>query len=109
MVMDKEAQAQRYRERLTAMLEARPDTNATMLSRELGRDKGFINDFLKGKKKSMNAADWQAIEAKLSDFSGQPDPADVRLLSEVLSRLLKDETRAQSVLQGLLAELRKPQ
>jgi hypothetical protein len=107
--MNKEAQAQLYRDKLAAMLAARPDINATMLSRELGRDKGFINDFLSGRKKTMNAADWQTIEARLSEPAAQePDPADVQLLGVVLSRLLQDESRAQTVLQGLLEGLKTP-
>ncbi|MFZ9500324.1 MAG: hypothetical protein ACO27F_02020 [Beijerinckiaceae bacterium] len=106
--MDKLARANLWRGRLRELLAQRPDLNAAALSLRIGRDKGFIGDFLRGKKQSINAADWAAIERALAIHASEVDPQDVELLELALRRITKDERRTTDLLRSLLEELQKP-
>lgn len=105
--MDKTDQANLWRGRLRELLAQRPDLNAASLSLRIGRDKGFIGDFLRGKKQSINAADWAAIERALAIHGSAIDPQDIELLALSLRRITKDERRAADLLRSLLEELQK--
>ena len=106
--MDKLDRANHWRGRLRDLLAQRPDLNAAALSLRIGRDKGFIGDFLRGKKQSINAADWAAIESALATHGSEIDPQDIELLELTLRRITKDGQKTALLLKSLLEELQKP-
>lgn len=58
-------------------------TTATAMSLAIGRDKGYINDYFRGRKESLSATDWQKIASKLGN--DQPSPSGYLAESDVLA------------------------
>lgn len=79
--------------------------DATNLSRQIGKSPGFIRDFLTGRKQSMSADAWEAIEKQLGKLSiAAIDPGQVTAAFEVLLQLhLDSDLAAREGAQALLS------
>lgn len=85
--------------------------DATNLSRQIGKSPGFVRDFLSGRKQSMSADAWDALERQLGSLSlAAIDPTQVTAAFEVLLQLYLDsDLAAREGAQALLTVITAPQ